>query len=623
MSAKVTRLAILFIILAMLLPASVLGQTDGNIVNATLLHTNDFHGRLETDYKGRGGAAYIADKVNDVRASVGEENVLLLDAGDEFFAAPAISQLLLGESTIDIYNMMGYDLAVLGNHEFDKGLGVLSDRAAQSEYPWLGANVVLEGTDWDLPSWAQAYEILEVGAGPNQAKLGVIGVATDETPEVTLIGTTEGLVFKNLTEAVMHYYDEVLAQADALIVVAHMGSNDSGPYEGLETLAQNMIDAGMPVDLMIGGHQHQALFDPVWVEDTAIVSAGYYGRWLGQVDVSIDKAAKKLTVDNYQLNTITAEATILGLMNDVQAFYDDGDIGNQGIYNSLMKKLAGAEKALNKGNAQAAANKLEAFMNGVAAQRGKKIDPAAADSLYMGAEWILDNTDFEVAARVAYWAEVVAPIVNEPVGATNIDLVRIYNDESNMGDIVTDSMLWSADLYDDGVLNDTVDIAFTNPGGLRENIVIPDGASLPYTVTWGDTFDVLPFGNTLFLMDLTGAQIQDLLDQSATLYKGILQSSGATYYWYNDTGDDAPTAWGAYGVEVGGEPLVSGEVYRVVTNNFLAGGQDGWVTFADSTNRWDTYFDMQEGFVNYIGMLEVIDAEDIPMDRIIRLDSAP
>jgi 2',3'-cyclic-nucleotide 2'-phosphodiesterase (5'-nucleotidase family) len=104
------------------------------------------------------------------------------------------------------------------------------------------------------------------------------------------------------------------------------------------------------------------------------------------------------------------------------------------------------------------------------------------------------------------------------------------------------------------------------------------------------------------------------------LYKGILQTSGSSYYWYNDTGDDTATAWGAYGVEIGGEPLVRDEVYRIVTNDFLAGGQDGWTTFADGTNRWNTYYDMQEGFVEYIKMLEVIDAEDIPMDRIIRLD---
>jgi 2',3'-cyclic-nucleotide 2'-phosphodiesterase (5'-nucleotidase family) len=505
------------------------------------LHTNDFHGRLETDYRGRGGSAYMASVINDIRAAKGEENVALMDAGDVYFAAPAISQLLMGESTIDIYNLLGYDLAAFGNHEFDKGQDELTDRVAQSEFPWLGANVVLEGTDWDLPDWAQAYEILELGVGPDMVNLGVLGLAGEETPNVTLLGTTDGLVFKDLTETILHYYDDVMAQADALVVVVHMGTDDSGPYDGLTTVAQNLIDAGKPVDLMIGGHQHQALFTPVYVGDTAIVSAGYYGRWLGQIDVTIDKTAKSLSVDNYQLNMIN--------------------------------------------------NTLPA-------------DPA-------------------IEAQVAYWAEIVAPIVNQPVGATNIDLWRDYNDESVVGDIVTDSMLWKADEYDDGEVNGSVDIAFTNPGGLRADILIPEGATLPYTITWGMTFDVLPFGNTLYLMDLTGAQIQTLLDQSANLYKGILQTSGADWYWYNNSDDPdiAPTSWGAYGVTVDGEPLDRDEVYRVVTNNFLAGGQDGWTTFAEGTNRWDTYYDMQQGFVEYIEMLEVIDADDVPMDRITRLDN--
>ena len=619
MSKRIFKLTILVIILAMIFPATALG--DSHIVNATLLHTNDFHGRLETDYRGRGGSAYLADKVNDIRAAVGEENVVLVDAGDVYFAAPAISQLLMGVSTIDIYNLIGYDLAAFGNHEFDKGQEELAARVAQSEFPWLGANVVLEGTDWDLPAWAKPYEIIEVGSGKHKAKLGVLGLAGEETPEVTLIGTTAGLVFKDLTETILHYYDEILDQADAMVVVVHMGTNDSGPYDGLVTVAQDLIDAGKPVDLMIGGHQHQALFEPVWVEDTAIVAAGYYGRWLGQVDVLIDKADKKLTVENYQLNTITGAVTLEGLIADLRDFYEAGDIGNTGVFNSLLTKLEAAQAALGRGNTKAAANKLGAFIEEVMAQSGKHVATEAAEALVYDTEWFLDNTDLEVAARVAYWAEIVAPIVNVPVAATNIDLVRDYNNESNMGDIVTDSMLWKADSYDDGELNGSVDIAFTNPGGLRANILIPDGAALPYTVTWGDTFDVLPFGNTLYLMDLTGAQIQELLDQSALLYKGILQTSGASHYWYNDTGDDTATAWGAYGVEVGGEPLDRDEVYRVVTNDFLAGGQDGWVTFADGTNRWNTYYDMQAGFVEYVQMLEVIDAEDIPMGRIIQLDN--
>ena len=587
MSKRIFKLTILVIILAMIIPTSVFGKPS-DLVEVTLLHTNDFHGRLETDYKGRGGSAYIADKVNDIRAAVGEENVVLMDAGDVYFAAPAISQLLMGESTIDIYNMMGYELAAFGNHEFDKGQEELAMRVTQSDFPWLGANVVLEGTDWDLPPWAKAYEIIEVGSGKNAAKLGVLGLAGEETPEVTLLGTTAGLEFKDLTETILHYYDAILAEADALVVVVHMGTDDSGPYKGLMTVAQELIDAGSPVDLMIGGHQHQALFAPVYVGDTAIVSAGFYGRWLGQVEVSIDKAAKKLTVDNYQLNTITAEVTLDSLTADLIGYFDDGDIDSKGVFNSLLVKLEGAQAALTKDNAKPAANKLEAFINELMAQSGVHITPEAAEALAMDAEWFLANTDLDVAARVAYWAEIVAPIVNEPVGYTNLSLTRDYNDESLIGDIVTDSMLWSADLYDDGELNDTVDIALTNPGGLRADIVIPDGAALPYTVTWGMSFDVLPFGNTLFLMDLTGAQIQTLLDQSANLYKGILQTSGASWFWYNDCGCDAPAYSGAYGVQVAGEPLDPDETYRVVTNNFLAGGQDGWTTFAEGTNRWDT-----------------------------------
>ena len=619
---KLTTVISLLLVLALILPATVLAKAP-DTVNITILHTNDFHGRLEPDSSGRGGSANIAGAINRIRAEVGDENVALLDAGDIYFAAPAISQLLMGESTIDVYNLMSYDLAVFGNHEFDKGQDELQMRIAQSDFPWLGANVVLEGTDWDLPSWVSPYEILELGSGKNTVKLGVLGLAGEETPEVTLLGTTEGLVFKDLTETVLHYYDEVLSQADALVVVVHMGTADSGPFKGLVTVAQELIDAGKPVDLMIGGHQHQALFNPVYVGDTAIVAAGYYGRWLGHIDLSVDKTNKKLSLVNYELITITnPTVTLQGVMDAVDGYYADGSIRKAGIYNSLIDKLSAAQAAWNEGQAQDVTNILGAFINQVNAQTRKSIKADAAGWLIANAGLIIDTMpDFEVAARVAYWAEIVAPIVNEPVGYTNISLVRDYNNESNMGDIVTDSMLWKADEYDDGELNGSVDIAFTNPGGLRADIVIPDGAALPYTVTWGQTFDVLPFGNILYMMDLTGAQIQTLLDQSANLYKGILQTSGASWYWYNDCGCNTPSAWGAYGITINGEPLVRDQVYRIVTNDFLAGGQDGWTTFAEGTNRWNTYYDMQEAFVEYIKMLEVIDAEDVPMDRIIQLDN--
>ena len=480
----------------------------------TILHTNDFHGRLETDYKGRGGSAYMASVIEDVREEVGSDDVLLMDAGDAYLAAPPISQLVLGESVIDVYNMLGYDAAAFGNHSFDKGQDVVQDRVAQSDFPWLGANIVISGTNWEHPDWVEPYVILEAGG----IDVGVIGLDTDETPQVTIKGATDGLEFKDLTEAVLHYYDEVMAEADALVVLAHMGTEDSGSYKGLQTVAQELIDAGKPVDLMIGGHQHQPLFDPLMVGDTAIIEAGYYGRWLGRADVAVNVASKELSLAGYELITIT-------------------------------------------------------------------------DSL---------PADPEVETRVESWAEQVASEIEQVVGYTNVDLVRNYDDESNMGNLVTDGMRWKADQYDDGEVNGSVDIAFTNPGGLRADIEIPDGATTPYTVTWGDTFNVMPFGNMLYMMDLTGEQVRTLLDQSANLYKGILQTSGASWYWYNDCQCDTPTSWGTYTVTVGGEMLVPTQTYRIVTNDFLAGGQDGWVTFAEGTNRSNTYYDMQEGVNEYI-----------------------
>ena len=95
MSRKGVAFTILVVILAMMAPVAVSAQPPAageDIAEITLLHTNDFHGRLETDYRGRGGSAYLSSVVKGIRASVGEENVALLDAGDVYFAAPAISQ---------------------------------------------------------------------------------------------------------------------------------------------------------------------------------------------------------------------------------------------------------------------------------------------------------------------------------------------------------------------------------------------------------------------------------------------------------------------------------------------------------------------------------------------------
>jgi 2',3'-cyclic-nucleotide 2'-phosphodiesterase (5'-nucleotidase family) len=492
----------LLVVMALALPLVPVASAQGP-VNFTILHTNDFHGNLQVDYAARGGAANLAGYADAVKAEVGADNVILLDAGDNMQGQP-ISNLLDGASVVDVWNMMGYKAAAVGNHEFDWGQDTLAARVAQSNFPWLGANIVLAGTN-DHPNWVTPWTVVDVAG----VKLGIIGLGYTETPGITRKGLTDGLEFQDPVAAVLRYYDEVKAQSDALILLTHIGWDDRSEHKGGQTIATELAAAGKPVDLIIGGHSHEEAEAPHMAGDTPVVIAYQYGRWMGRVDVTVDPTAKKLTLVNWEGHAI-----------------NDGEV----------------------------------------------------------------TPDAEVAAKVAEYAAEVEPLTKVVVGSSTAGLVRDYNAESNMGNIVTDAMRDYT----------KADIAFTNAGGLREDIPLAEGEA-EHNITWGETYAVMPFANTLFNMDLTGAQIMEILNQSATLHKGIIQSSGITWSYYNDCSCNEPTVWGALDVKVGGEPLQLDKAYRVTTNDFLAPGGDEWVTFAEGTNRENTYIDMQEVVNDYIG----------------------
>ncbi|UCC86791.1 MAG: bifunctional metallophosphatase/5'-nucleotidase [Anaerolineales bacterium] len=492
----------LLVVIALALPLVPVASAQGP-VNITILHTNDFHGNLQVDYAARGGAANLAGYADVVKAEVGADNVILLDAGDNMQGQP-ISNLLDGASVIDVWNMMGYKAAAVGNHEFDWGQDTLAARVAQSNFPWLGANIVVAGTS-DHPDWVTPWTVVDVAG----VKLGIIGLGYTETPGITRKGLTDGLEFQDPVAAVLRYYDEVKAQSDALILLTHIGWDDRSEHKGGQTIATELAAAGKPVDLIIGGHSHEEATAPHMAGDTPVVIAYQYGRWMGRADVTVDPAAKKLTLVNWEGHAI-----------------NDGEV----------------------------------------------------------------TPHVEVAAKVAEYAAEVEPLTEVVVGSSTASLVRDYNAESNMGNIVTDAMRDYT----------KADVAFTNAGGLREDILLAEGET-EHNITWGETYAVMPFANTLFNMDLTGAQIMEILNQSATFHKGIIQSSGITWSYYNDCSCNEPTVWGAVNVQVGGEPLQLDKAYRVTTNDFLAPGGDEWVTFAEGTNRENTYVDMQEVVNDYIG----------------------
>lgn len=156
------------------------------------------------------------------------------------------------------------------------------------------------------------------------------------------------------------------------------------------------------------------------------------------------------------------------------------------------------------------------------------------------------------------YARMVRTEFSRVVGRSSVDLIRSDFSETNIGDMVCDAVRES--IYSE--------IAFTNGGAIRADIPAGD-------ITMEQIYTMEPFDNIVIAMDLTGEQIVDILEESASGRHRIMQVSGLTVRY------DASRPVGSRitSVSVGGKPLVRQQVYRVATNDFLAAGGDQYTTF--------------------------------------------
>ena len=201
-----------------------------------------------------------------------------------------------------------------------------------------------------------------------------------------------------------------------------------------------------------------------------------------------------------------------------------------------------------------------------------------------------DPAQTEIISR---WDAASAPIANEVVGSIAADLIRSPNrdTESTLANRIADAQLAATTDPDDG----GAQIAFMNPGGVRADLLLNDisGGEEPGQVTYGEAFEVQPFGNLLVTMDLTGAQIEQLLEQQAVddrpggrevLILGVSTGFAFTYNPGGSFGDRiAPES-----ITLDGTVLDPAATYRIVTNNFLADGGDSFTAFTqgDEPDRW-------------------------------------
>jgi 5'-nucleotidase len=198
---------------------------------------------------------------------------------------------------------------------------------------------------------------------------------------------------------------------------------------------------------------------------------------------------------------------------------------------------------------------------------------------------------------IGKWSALADEVANEPVGETSAPITRGGGDrqtESDLGNLIADAQLWATTA-------NGAQIAFMNPGGVRADL---DAG----TVTYGEAFDVQPFGNLLTTIPMTGQQIVDVLKEQcqpagssrAFLHLGV--SEGFTYTLDRTVVGGVCTDVQISDVALNGTPLDLGATYQVTVNNFLVDGGDNFGTFAevDPSLRVGAGVDL-DAFVAYLG----------------------
>lgn len=527
-------------------------------VHLRLIGINDFHGNLEStglsltlaDPQGGkplrvavGGAAALAGIVQTLRA--GAPNSLMLSGGDLIGAAPLVSTLFRHESTIEVMNAIGLDAGSVGNHEFDAGITELQriatggcaatlpddavtscgiERYTGAKFPMLASNVLDAQGKPVLPP----YTIKRVAG----IRVGIIGAVTKTTPTIVVPSGVAGLRFIDEAEGVNRAARRLrMLGVKTIIAIFHEGGELGTPQnrgDWNDTTCPNrsgpifeIADQLVPeISVVFSAHTHQGY--RCIVGGRTIISGTSYGRGVSVVDVEIDRKTRALV-------PAATRSYNLPVVNDATDPL-------------LRERLAAATPA-------PYADVL----------RATKPDPA-------------------IAAQVARYAAIVAPKAERRVGTITGHFGRGGEVDSAAGRLIADSQLAATREPSNG----GAQIALMNPGGIRSDLECR--GTPPCTVTFGQVFTMQPFGNSLVVMTLTGAQLKALLEsqQKASGDMTVLQpSEGFAYTWQSDAsaGDHVRD------MRLNGEPIVAGRAYRVTVNSFMAEGGDGFITLQKGEAR--------------------------------------
>lgn len=322
---------------------------DGDNVDIQLLGFNDFHGNLEPvpesgiteidedgneEFTEAGGVEYFAAHLDEARE--GNEHSLTVGAGDLIGGTPFLSAAFDDQPTLDAMDLLGLDVSSVGNHEFDQGVdelqrliegGCPEDGCADGEdwggidFPFLGANVVEEGTEDPIlePTYVHEFE--------EGVEVGFIGMTLEATDEVVAAAGIEGIEFLDEIETANRYAAELQDDGvEAIVLLLHEGGypteEESETHEcdtfGPETaVAGPIVDIGEnvdpAVDMMVTGHTHQAYtctFEDPNGDPRLVASADEYGSVFTDIRMEYDRDTGDIVRDSVEATNVIADRDI-------------------------------------------------------------------------------------------------------------------------------------------------------------------------------------------------------------------------------------------------------------------------------------------------------------------------
>ncbi|MBC2239355.1 5'-nucleotidase C-terminal domain-containing protein [Listeria booriae] len=520
---------------------------DPNLVPVQILGINDFHGALDTPSSSPlgkiGGADYLATNLNNTEASFLTANGLTdntaansirVQAGDMVGASPAVSGLLQDEPTIKVLNRMKFEIGTLGNHEFDEGLAEFKR--------------ILDGGDTtDFNEITQNYD-------HEASDMSIVVGNVVKKSDGTIPYGFKPYEIKNMGGVDVGFIGVVTTEIPSLVLANHI--QDYNFLDEAETIAKYSAEL-----------QAKGVKAIVVLSHVPALTPGNPTNGEGSVSgAAVDMMNK--------VNQIAPDNSVDLVLAGHNHQYTNGKVGNTRIVQSYNngKAYSNVTGVLNK-----TTKDFEATPNAEIKYNLQDVTPDA------GVRSVIDE---------AY--ALVNPVIIKPIGQMDSAVMtRDTNadNESPLGNLITDGQREMAKKA--GI---AVDFAMTNNGGIRADLV-GTAANGSYAVTWGAAQAVQPFGNILQVVELTGADIVEALNQQYDeSEKYFLQVSGLTYtYTKNDAGEKRV-------VDVkkeDGTKLDESATYRVVINDFLFGGGDSFSAFTKG-KQVDVIDPDTDTFINYI-----------------------